>query len=231
MTSLLRIIAIALTVFIYLEGHTQKFDEVIDENPNDFIMFNEPEVCSDSSMVSPENLKVVKTQNGLVLKWDPVPLTFRCQVVGGILESENLYKNVIGFEPKKVFIPYSLLEPFKEYSWRVKCACKVNPLTWGEFSDLHYFNTGNFLLPYEEEEAGVIEVYPNPTLEEINFHYNNPVEDGSIIEIYSLGGVLYLSTDLKSGLNIIDTTNLERGYYVLVTRGNNIPIRIPLMKI
>lgn len=231
MTSLLKILLIGVLGILCLNLQAQKFTEDLQENPNDFIMFNEPEICADSSLVSPQNLKVVKNQNGLALKWDPVPMTFRCQVVGGILETENLYKNVIGFEPKKVFIPYSWLEPFREYSWRVRCACKVNPLTWGEFSDLNFFNTGNFLLPYEEEDAGIINIYPNPTYDEINFHYNNPVEEGSIIEIYSMRGVLYHTIPLQSGLNVIDTTTLERGYYVLVTRGNNIPVRMPLMKI
>lgn len=231
MINLLKILALALFGLLSLNSFSQKISEETSENPNDFIMFNEPEQCADSSLISPENLNVVKTENGLVLKWEPVPMTFRCQIVGGVLETENLYKNIIGFEPKKIFIPFSVLEPNQDYSWQVRCACKVNPLTWGEFSDTHFFNTGNFLLPYEEEDAGIISVYPNPTLNEIFFHFNNQVEDGSVIEIYSLSGVLYQSHQLKSGLNVIDTTTLERGYYFLVTRGNSIPVKMPLMKI
>lgn len=231
MISLRKILLVSSSLFFIQIGFGQKFNEDIQENSNDFIMFNEPDICADSSMISPENLNVVKTENGLVFKWDPIPMTFRCQIVGGILETENLYKNVIGFEPKKVFIPYSILEPFQEYSWQVRCACKVNPLTWGPFSDLHFFNTGNFLLPYEEEEAGIIDIFPNPTSDEINFRYNNAVAENSVIEIYSISGVLYHTTPLKSGLNVIDTTTLERGSYVLVTRGNAIPVRMPLMKI
>lgn len=59
-----------------------------------------------------------------------------------------------------------------------------------------------------------IEVYPNPTTDFINIDLQSEISIGNA-QIYSTNGMLVKTTDLNSGNNKIDVTNLAKGMYIM----------------
>ena len=195
------------------------------------LQFQEPESCFPQSMVAPTGLFEIEYEKGMMLRWDKVPITFACQVKGGLVGGEVVYKIVEGYEPKRVFVSYRDMVSEGLYEWKVRCACKLTPLTWGAFSEVEQFIAPHFDLPYDPDQANMVVLFPNPVAETVNIHFNKEVDLNSMIEIYDLNGILVLEEFLKSGLNRVSTISLERGYYVAVIRGPKDFTRISFAKI
>jgi hypothetical protein len=86
--------------------------------------------------VAPLNLQSVFTLGaGATLSWDAVPGSVACQVTGeevGTGMSRN--RVVSGLEMTSVFIPQSFLTPDADYTWKVRCACSIDPLDVSPYS-------------------------------------------------------------------------------------------------
>ena len=218
----------SLVLVLNFYGQTPSYD--LPEHTNETFLVEEPEVCLSQSEVAPQNLRENELEDGIMLKWDPVPVTFGCQIKGGIVGEEETTKYREGYELQRIYYAFSTLEPNREYRWKVRCACKTDPLNWGSFSEYKNFTTPNFDLPYDPDQADVIVLFPNPTSGDLNLHYNKAVGENSFITIYSVNGNMIRNTVLKSGLNFIDTTELEKGFYLLLIETMEESKRIPFVK-
>ncbi|NND77301.1 MAG: T9SS type A sorting domain-containing protein [Flavobacteriales bacterium] len=195
------------------------------------LQHSEPASCLPQSLVAPTGLYEIEYDNGMMLRWDIVPVTFSCQVRGGVVGGTIAYKLVEGYEPKRVFVSYQGMTSGAMYEWQVRCACKLDPLTWGPYSEIKQFRAPFFDLPYDPDQANKIVLFPNPANEIINIHYNKEVDINSMIEIYDLNGTLVIEEFLRSGLNMINSISLEKGYYVAVVSGPDDVTRIPFAKL
>lgn len=188
---------------------------------NETLMHAEPEECATESLIIPKNLNENFLDQGVMLKWETVPLVFGCQLKGGPVDGEEITRIAEGFEVNRLFYSYNAMLPRTEYRWKVRCACKTNPLTFGPFSEYKHFVTPNFEVPYDPDQADMVVLFPNPTNSELNLHYNKEVSEGATISIYTVNGIMIKTLPLSSGLNYINTTELEKGYYILNIQSSN----------
>ncbi|MEM7162078.1 MAG: T9SS type A sorting domain-containing protein [Bacteroidota bacterium] len=213
--TILKNVCTLFCIFVLAQSFGQRPEYDLPEHTNENFIIGEPPVCSSQSQQAPINLTHIFYDDGVMLKWDAVPKTFGCQVKGGIVGQEETVRYKEGFERLRMFFSFSSLEPNQNYQWKVRCNCKNEPWHWGEFSEYSFFTSPNFDLPYDPDQADQIVLFPNPTENELNLHFNKTVGENSFMEIYTVNGILNRKLPLKSGLNFIDTTDLERGYYIL----------------
>ena len=210
-------------------SYGQRPEDDLQQHSNATLAVEEPEVCLSQSLNPAQNLSERELENGIMLKWKPVPVTFGCQIKGGIVGKEESTKFKEGYELERIYYSFRNLEPLTEYKWQVRCACKMDPLTWGPYSDYKYFTTPDFSTPVIEEED-LVQLFPNPTNGELNLHYNKAVGENSFITIYGVNGNIVKTIPLRSGLNLIDTTELVKGFYLMLIESMEESKRIPFVK-
>ncbi len=71
----------------------------------------------------------------------------------------------------------------------------------------------------EIESTAKVSIYPNPIVEKItiesDFHYN------TLVRIYSVQGETILEQRIKPGRNIVSTSGIDKGLYVVIIYENN----------
>jgi len=216
-----KVLLVFCLVLLHLKGYSQQPENELPHLSNETLMHQEPEECLTQSLIIPKNQSENFLDQGVMLKWESVPITFGCLLRGGPVGGEERTRVAEGFEVARLFYSYNAMEPLTEYRWKVRCACKTDPLTYGPFSEYKHFITPNFLLPYDPDQADQIVLFPNPTNKELNLHYNMEVSEDATISIYSVNGISVKTLPLKSGLNYIDTTELEKGYYIMSIQSKN----------
>lgn len=71
------------------------------------------------------------------------------------------------------------------------------------------------------EEKQTIRFYPNPASSTITFEFKEPVERGSMLQVYSFLGRLVLSVAIPGNKITLNITDLIKGVYVFQLRGSN----------
>jgi hypothetical protein len=80
-----------------------------------------------------------------------------------------------------------------------------------------YFDNQTSVTEYTSGEASAITVYPNP-VDNVILLQNIP--EGIIhVFIYGIDGKLLVKTQIFSGVESIDVTNLQSGFYLLLANG------------
>jgi len=121
-------------------------------------------------------------------------------------------------------IPRALAGAGTTWTWRVRCACSIDPLNasaYSEFGD-------TFFIPAERQLADLrtLAVYPNPVSSQLNLTWQTAPEAASAettVEIMDLMGPLVqaLRVQEQTGFNslTVDVQGWEPGLYVIRLNG------------
>ena len=95
------------------------------------------------------------------------------------------------------------------------------PLLWAKGNDLNLayhaskgVAMGTFVLNTPDADQNQFEVYPNPTVDFLNFRFTNNLSSAKI-EVYNMLGQLVLSSNIGSTTYSIDTSDWKSGVYIV----------------
>ncbi len=95
------------------------------------------------------------------------------------------------------------------------------PIIWAKGSDLsfgYHSGRGTAILPFVLSTSDVIqksfEIYPNPTVDELNFEFPDNVQSANV-QVYNILGNQITQTQLKRTLPKLDTNAWASGMYVV----------------
>jgi|GEM_PF-387166 len=183
-----------------------------------------PVVCSTEEVPSGQTHTLLGTV--VRLEWVPQPGVVGCQVEGQRLPTgPSPNKNIVAAPYNSLVIPRALAGAGTTWTWRVRCACSLDPLTLSAYSAFG----DTFFIPSERQVADLRElaVYPNPASSQLNLTWTaNPDAAAgaeSTVEILALMGRLVQSLRVQetAGLNslLLDVQGWEPGLYVIRLNG------------
>ncbi len=95
------------------------------------------------------------------------------------------------------------------------------PIIWAKGSDLsfgYHSGRGTAILPFVLSTSDVIqksfEIYPNPTVDELNFEFTDNVQSANV-QVYNILGKQITQTQLKRTVPKLDTNAWTSGIYVV----------------
>ncbi len=95
------------------------------------------------------------------------------------------------------------------------------PIIWAKGSDLsfgYHSGRGTAILPFVLSTSDVIqksfEIYPNPTVDELNFEFPDNVQSANV-QVYNILGNQITQTQLKRTVPKLDTNAWASGMYVV----------------
>ena len=182
-----------------------------------------PVVCSTDEVPTGQSHTVLGTV--VRLDWVPQPGVVACQVEGQRLPTgPSPNKNIVSAPYNTLVIPRALAGAGTTWTWRVRCACSIDPLNasaYSEFGD-------TFFIPAERQLADLrtLAVYPNPVSSQLNLTWQTAPEAASAettVEIMDLMGPLVqaLRVQEQTGFNslTVDVQGWEPGLYVIRLNG------------
>jgi hypothetical protein len=179
-----------------------------------------PVVCSTDSLASNQMHTLLGTV--VKLEWTPPVGVVGCQVEGQRLPSgPSPNKNIVSAPYNSLVVPRALAGAGTTWTWRVRCACSLDPLVAGAYTT--YGDT--FMIPAEKllADLGSIELYPNPASDQIVFNYYSEETANVSIEIMDMTGrlieVSQVSVVQGNQPVQIDVTTLNPGLYILRVDG------------
>lgn len=170
--------------------------------------------CSTAN--APQNPMSVNTASKVLLSWDVVSQSVACQVKGNriVPPGPSPNRNLVGPEITGLNAPYTVLGGGTTWTWQVRCACSISPVSATPFSVLDTFSVP--LPPPRmadlQFEAGL---YPNPASDRARLDLDQAVERDTEVRITDLLGrtvdFVMLPADTR---NIdLDVSALEPGMY------------------
>lgn len=185
----------------------------------------------------PENLDVTYAPDDVILSWDPIPGSVACQIEGTrFVPSPPLVRTLVvpGTEVSSVTVPRSALaEPgfLADYSWRVRCACSLSPLSATAFSAVDVFSVVGLKegQPVTEQDM-LAALTPNPAYGSTIVSYPT-AERNTLIRIFDVLGqeVDMIAVPEDSRSLQIDVSDLDSGVY-FVQVGDAEPVSMEVIR-
>lgn len=182
-----------------------------------------PVVCSTEEVPSGQSHTLLGTV--VRLDWVPQPGVVACQVEGQRLPTgPSPNKNIVSAPYNSLVIPRALAGAGTTWTWRVRCACSIDPLNASAFSDFG----DTFFIPVARQMADLraLAVYPNPASSQLNLTWQAADDAASseiTVEILDLMGRLLHTTRVQeqAGFNsmLVDVQRWEPGLYVIRLNG------------
>lgn len=206
--------------------------DVYPQNTFDFIGNHEQvdcaPVCSTDSLPTNQSHTLLATV--VKLGWTPPAAIVACQVEGQRLPSgPSPRKNIVSAPYNTLVVPRALAGAGTTWTWKVRCACSVDPLEVSAFTE--YGDT--FMIPAERQMADLrgITVYPNPAAELVVLNYTADQSGDAQLDIVDVQGrIVYSATvAMTAGQNRweVGVSELNPGLYFVQFDGQEgLPLHI-----
>lgn len=157
------------------------------------------------------NMQADITDERVIFRWNPVMGSTVC--LHQLLDTESGFKLFqhlqFAYEPDSIKVPLYMFFPDASFTWKIKCACSLDPVIAGQWNSLSFVFPGGIIFNSN----------PNPVSENANVSFSLPQSGMVRLEVYDLQGTKL--ADVFSGVvaqkevvNIdFDTSHLVPGIY------------------
>ncbi len=173
--------------------------------------------CSPSS--APANPRHQLISNGVLMLWDPVPLSVGCRVKARRIGAPGGFSTlppVLGPEPGSIFVHKNNLIPGNSYTWRVQCACSLSPEIATPFTALD-----TFFVPLAREGWGeaVLNLWPVPARDHLSWSLTGAEAGLARVRVLDINGrehnISYVMLSGTQHTEELGIQELAEGFYLL----------------
>ncbi len=173
--------------------------------------------------IAATGLTATNQANGVLLQWNPVPLSTSCRLEGGLANGAGPLQTVqvTGTEPTQFLAPASIFAAQqKTYRWRVRCRCSAQVQgPWSLYDNFSWPQASGIMENGSSVSFDEVNVYPNPSGGTLYISMESSDQGQFNLRVMDLIGkqvhAAYLQ--MHEGINNyeLNLTHLPNGMYLL----------------
>jgi hypothetical protein len=165
---------------------------------------------------TPENLLSTIGVSDISLSWDPVRASVACQINANRITPLvfPFSASLFGDELSGTSFIFAAVGPGTSWSWRVRCACELSPLSVTEFSEEDIF-----VVPALREANFEAQITPNPASLFATISWQGELSQMTVTDL--MGKVIYEQFELGGNTHLIDLTVWVAGIYFVTMNTAN----------